>query len=451
MAKSGSRSLAMMAVLATGTDGARIARKKGTSMDTAPAQDCFSKYDGHALLTLNACASAEETVAKLEASGCYILDEPRVYQLGCTDAEVVCSEGAGELEKEGIAKIVSADAGAFWRGESGAAHAFSESGPGVASDFYSDWRDLESMYARMRSAVAASGGAARLEVAGQSLQGRDMYIVRFKGEGYVDGGKRLVLTFNLHAREWITGMAGIYAVEKMVEKVKEDPSYLAGTEVVMMPMANPDGFLHSTIADRMHRKNMKNNSGTRCIGVDLNRNFDAHWNQGGSSNNPCSDTYHGTRGNSEVETEVIAGVMKEAPMTVYIDTHSFTQLVITSPAWTRTRSARHADYRKIGYAIQQGIKSSHGLTFTEGPVAEVLYTASGGSIDYADDRGALGVCLELRPPRFGGGAFAPNRNQILPSAEETFEGILAAIDYAKDPSSAPPPPATPAPSPWFWR
>jgi len=162
-----------------------------------------------------------------------------VQQLGCTEAEVVCGEGAAELEKEGVAKIVTADAGAFWRQSSGVAHAFSESGPGMASDFYSDWRDLESKYARMRAAVAASGGAASLEVAGQSVQGRDMYIVRFRGEGYVDGGKRVFLTFNLHGREWITGMAGIYAVEKMVEKVKEDPSYLAGTEVVMMPMANP--------------------------------------------------------------------------------------------------------------------------------------------------------------------------------------------------------------------
>merc|ERR1719416_311916 len=359
-------------------------------MDTAPAQDCFSKYDGNALLTLNACASAEETVAKLEASGCYILDEPRVYQLGCTDAEVVCREGAGELEKEGIAKIVSADAGAFWRGESGAAHAFSESGPGMASDFYSDWRDLESKYARMRAAVAASGGAASLGVAGQSVQGRDMYIVRFRGEGYVDGGKRVFLTFNLHGREWITGMAGIYAVEKMVERVKEDPSYLAGTEVVMMPMANPDGFVFTTTNNRMHRKNMANVSCSSNPGVDLNRNFDSHWASGGSSSSACSDVYHGPSAMSEVESQVIAGVMKEAPMTVFIDTHSYTQLVISSRGWTRTRDARHGEFRDIGRSIQQAIKNSHGLTFTEGPTAATLYVAAGITIDYATDRGALG-------------------------------------------------------------
>jgi len=430
-------------------EGARISRKKGAIVEKEFAQDCYSPFDKKSLLTLNACSSAEETVSKLEKLECYILDEPRVQQMGCTDAEVVCSEeSAAELEKEGVAKIVTADAGAFWRQSSGVAHAFSESGPGMASDFYSDWRDLESKYARMRAAVADSGGAARLEVAGQSVQGRDMYIVRFRGEGYVDGGKRVFLTFNLHGREWITGMAGIYAVEKMVERVKEDPSYLAGTEVVMMPMANPDGFVFTTTNNRMHRKNMANVSCSSNPGVDLNRNFDSHWASGGSSSSACSDVYHGPSAMSEVESQVIAGVMKEAPMTVFIDTHSYTQLVISSPGWTRTRDARHGEFRDIGRSIQQAIKNSHGLTFTEGPTAATLYVAAGITIDYATDRGALGICLELRPPRYGGGGFAPSNREILPSAEETFAGILAAIDYAKDPSSAPP---TTTSAPWFWR
>jgi len=362
---------------------------------------------------------------------------------------VVCAGDVAALEKAGVASIVSSDAGAFWRGESGVTHAFTE-GLGAASDFYSDWRDLEAQEAHVKAAVDASSKAT-LEVAGKSLQGRNMYIVRLRGRGYSPDKNmtRLVLTFNLHAREWITGMAGVYAVEHILKKAEEDFGYFDGTEVVLMPMANPDGFLYSTTNDRMHRKNMANNAGSSCPGVDLNRNWDAHWNQGGSSSSPCSDLFHGPSANSEPETKVIAKVMEEAPMTVYIDTHSYTELVITSPAWTSSRSARHSDYRKIGGSIQEAIRLTHGKRFTEGPVAEVLYTASGGSIDYADDRGALGICLELRPPRFGGGGFAPNKREILPSAEETYQGILAAIEYAQNPSA--PAPAPPTPAPWFWR
>jgi len=429
-----------LALFATGLEGARISKKRGS-------KDCFSKYDGMTLLKLNACSSVEKTVSQLNDAGCYILDEPNVYHMGCTDAEVVCSGEVAGLEKAGIASIVSSNAGALWRGESGVTHAFHE-GMGVASDFYSDWRDLDTIEAKVRSLVDASTSGATLEVAGKTLQGRDMNIVRLRGPGYSPDKNmtRVFLTFNLHAREWITGMAGVYAVENLLKMAEEDASQFAGTEVVIMAMANPDGFYYSTVSDRMHRKNMADNNGNRCKGADLNRNMDAHWGQGGSSTNPCSDTYMGSGPNSEPESRVIAQVMEEAPLSLYIDTHSYTQLVLTSPAWTTGRSSRHSEYRKVGGSIQAAIRGAHGRQYTEGPVATTLYVASGGTIDYADDRGALGICLELRPPRYGGGGFAPSVSEILPGSEECFQGILAAIRHAQDPDAAPPTTEAPPPS-----
>merc|ERR1719203_2455422 len=68
---------------------------------------------------------------------------------------------------------------------------------------------------------------------------------------------------------------------------------------------------------------------------------------------------------SEPESKVIAKVMEEAPMTVYIDTHSYTELVLTSPAWTRSRSTRHDEYRRIGGSIQAAIRATHGKVFRE--------------------------------------------------------------------------------------
>ena len=39
----------------------------------------------------------------------------------------------------------------------------------------------------------------------------------------------------------------------------------------------------------------------RCMGTDLNRNWGFHWNDGGSSSDPCSQVYHGDGPFSEVE------------------------------------------------------------------------------------------------------------------------------------------------------
>merc|ERR1719277_1927859 len=392
------------------------------------------------LLSLQPCTTeqAGSIFSQLEASGCTILDDEFEYSKNCDDVEVVCSKQmAAELETGHVATVVSPDAGAHWRQTSGPTVAFT-GGASAASTFYSAFRDADAQAAQVEALVQASGGIATLETVGQTLEGRAMKIVRFRGEGYIPGGPRVFVTYNLHAREWLTGMSGVYQVEHLIEKIRQEPNYLAGTEVVLMPMSNPDGFRYSTTTERMHRKNMRVNSGTSCRGVDLNRNWDAFWASGGSSGSACSDTYHGTSAAAEPETNVIAQVMDEAQNTVYIDVHAYSQLIISSYGYTTATNPRSAEYRQLGGLIQSAIRSEGGNTWTEGPIAQVLYSASGSSVDYADKKGALGVCFELRPGRWGGGGFAPPTSSILPGAQESYAGFLAAIDYAKAPDSPPP-------------
>merc|ERR1719384_2495908 len=448
-----SRCLGSLAILASCALGARFARKKDASdvaLESGKAKDCYSVYDGMPLLHLQPCTTeqAGSIFSQLEASGCTVLDDDFEYSKKCDDVEVVCSKQmAAELEKGHVATVVSPDAGAHWRQSSGTTTAFD--GPGAtASNFYSSWQGLDAQLARVESLVASSGGIATIETAGQSLQGRAMKIVRFRGSGYSPGGPRIFVTFNIHAREWITGMSGVYAAENLIEKVRQNPSYLAGTEVVLMPMVNPDGFLHSTTSTRMHRKNMANRCTYSNRGVDLNRNFRSYWNQGGSSSNECSDTYHGPSAASEPKTKVIERVMKESLMTVYIDVHAYSQLIISSWGYTTRNHPRSAEFRQLGGKIQSAIRSVGGNTWREGPIAQVLYAASGSTTDTAADLGALGICFELRPGQGGGsGGFAPPARDILPGARECFAGLSAAFDYAMGSSPTPTPPSPTPPSP----
>merc|ERR1719414_1359420 len=401
------------------------------------------------LLHLEPCTpeQAGSIFSQLEASGCTVLDDDFEYSKNCDDVEVVCSKQmAAELEKGHVATVVSPDAGAHWRQTSGPTVALT-GGLSAASTFYTAYRDADAQAAQVEALVQSSGGIATLETVGRSLEGRNMKIVRFRGEGYVAGGPRVFVTYNIHAREWITGMSGVYQVEHLIERIRQEPSYLAGTEVVLMPMSNPDGFRYSTTSSRMHRKNMRRNSGSSCRGVDLNRNWDAFWASGGSSSSPCSDTYHGPSAASEPETNVIAQVMREAPQTVYIDVHAFSQLVITSYGYTTATNPRNAEYRQLGGLIQSAIRSEGGYTWREGPIAQVLYAASGSTVDYADKLGALGICFELRPASSSGGGFAPPASNILPGARESFAGVMAAIDYAKATAGPSPTPPSPSPSP----
>merc|ERR550525_2090909 len=95
--------------------------------------------------------------------------------------------------------------------------------------------------------------------------------------------------------------------------------------------------------------------------------------------------------------------------------------------------------------MQDAVAAKHGLTYLYGG-NEVLYPASGVCPDYSTSRGAWGYTYELRPSS-GNGGFAPPADQILPTAEECFEGILAAISWSKNPTGPTTPQPTPAPPP----
>lgn len=75
--------------------------------------------------------------------------------------------------------------------------------------------------------------------------------------------------------------------------------------------------------DRMWRKNRKPVG--RCYGVDLNRNFGYEWNTGGSSSDPCSDTYHGGSPMSEAEAKAMESYATGKPWTTYLTFHSYGQ------------------------------------------------------------------------------------------------------------------------------
>jgi len=422
------RPFACFAVNALLVGGARMKSRK---------PDCYSPYDGNPGLTLKVCSNDELQEVLTKAQTCTMLTEnfegmPR--DGSCVDLIMICKKQVqSRLEDDYKVTVLEADAGAFLRSASGVARPFiAPEGDEMTADFYSEWRDFDARDAHVSAAVTASGGAAKEEVVGKTLEGRDMKIVRFTGRGYRPGMPKVVFTFNLHAREWIAGMAGVYAVDQLVQMVKSNPSFLDGMEVVMMPMANPDGFIHSQGLARFHRKNMNRNS-SLCLGTDLNRNYDFEWNQGGSSGIPCMDNYHGREAGGEPETQVIQALLKESKMTVQIDVHAFSQLILSSWGYTTDDHPRRAEFDDLGWKMHSAVEGKHGFEYTYGPTAQTLYAASGTMTDYATSLGALGYCYELRPAGkfLGIFGFAPPASAILPGAEECWAGLLVSIEYAK--------------------
>ena len=69
------------------------------------------------------------------------------------------------------------------------------------------------------------------------------------------------------------------------------------------------------------------NDGNLCIGVDANRNWGFHWNEGGSSDNSCAQDYHGPEAFSEVENRNMRDYLAAIPnLQFYNNVHSYSQV-----------------------------------------------------------------------------------------------------------------------------
>jgi hypothetical protein len=138
---------------------------------------------------------------------------------------------------------------------------------------------------------------------------------------------------------------------------------------------NPDGYEYTHETYRLWRKNRSPARFGSCFGTDLNRNYDFKWLQGGSSINPCSDTYAGQQANSELETQAIINVIngKLGQWDAFLSLHSYGNWWLTS--WGHSASEYPADYEDIVAKAKIGaaaIKAYNGTVFTVGSSASLL-------------------------------------------------------------------------------
>lgn len=178
---------------------------------------------------------------------------------------------------------------------------------------------------------------------------------------------------------------------------------------------------------------MQTNSGSSCIGTDLNRNWDDHWGGGGSSSNPCSDIFRGAGPFSAPETKAVADYLMDVirPQTnlvAAIDFHAYGQLILRPYGWTLPTGGNvpenDAEMRALGDGMRDVIqRAGYNTRYTSEHSAE-LYVAAGGADDWfysaATGRG-IAYTFELRDTgRYG---FVLPASQINPTGEETMAAM----------------------------
>ncbi|XP_064115651.1 carboxypeptidase B-like [Macrobrachium nipponense] len=261
---------------------------------------------------------------------------------------------------------------------------------------------------------------------GKSFENRSLLVAKISGDSdtpkpaiWIDGG--------LHAREWISPATAMYILNQLVEYQWEYEDITGKFDWYIMPLGNPDGYEYTRNHDRLWRKNRAVNPNSRCVGVDLNRNFGYRWRTGGSSLNPCSDIYAGPSAESEPETQAIRDFIMELKdqLKVYVSIHAYSQMWMLPFAGTYGVPENYDDMYEVGKLATDAIRKHDGTDYTLGSVTDLLYIASGGSGDFAYAVAGIPFSYSLELRDLGQYGFILPKEQILPTGIETYEGIRA--------------------------
>jgi len=265
---------------------------------------------------------------------------------------------------------------------------------------------------------------------GTSYEGRAMRALKItSSKARASGAPKVGFWYNslIHAREWITGATVLYMTNQLLEEYGKDPiitNLLDNMEITVLPVFNVDGYVYTWTRDRMWRKTRSPNSGSSCVGTDPNRNWSFHWGEAGTSTNPCSESFCGSRAFSEVEVRMVSQYLGTIPnLKGYIDFHSYSELWMSPWGYTTSLPKDFTKQNDLSRRCVVAIKAVNGITYDYGPIASTIYPASGSSADYTygvlDTVYSYGV--ELRDKGQFGFILPPA--QILPSGKETYEAL----------------------------
>lgn len=299
---------------------------------------------------------------------------------------------------------------------------------GVNADWHDEYHPLAEIHSFIEDlALAYPDLATYVPTIGQSIEGRDIPVIRIKG--VEEPPRTMFLSGCIHAREWVSPAVVQYLTEQLLVGYGNDnetTTILDTFEIVIAPCINPDGYNFSWTDDRLWRKNRRpaSENGGTCAGVDMNRNFDNHWGGVGASANPCAADYRGASKASEPETQIVQNfVMTLKRRSAAIDFHAYGQLILRSFGYTVEPSENEATLKEIGDGMADRIAEVHGSRYTSQRAAE-LYPTTGSTDDWYTEQGGMwGWTIELRDlGRYG---FRLPADQIRPTGEE----IWAAFKY----------------------
>jgi len=204
---------------------------------------------------------------------------------------------------------------------------------------------------------------------------------------------------------------------------------------IIIPIFNIDGYVytHQSTNTRLWRKNRQPNTGSNCVGTDVNRNYAYMWGGAGASADPCSDTFRGARAFSSPEANsehrFLQPLYQAGNLISYIDIHSYGGYFLSSWGYTNNLPPNYQQMLATMTTGVAAIRAVNGNSYLYGPSGRTLYTTSGSTVD---EIFGMGGVVQSYTIECSGNNFTPPISAIRPIGAEVWAGVRSvATDLAK--------------------
>jgi murein tripeptide amidase MpaA len=260
-------------------------------------------------------------------------------------------------------------------------HYFSLGSVGGYYSYQEIMTQLDSMQQRFPNLVSV-----KQALSGTTIEGRQLWYVKISNNPQtVENKPRILYSALTHAREPMGMQQLFYYMYYLLENYQTNPDvkYLVDNlELYFVPCVNPDGYTLNATTDPngggMHRKNCRQ-TGASNYGIDLNRNYGYNWgyDNTGSSPNIEDETYRGTAGFSEAETQAMKAFAENKLFKLVIDYHCYSNVLLYPWGYADLITPDNTTFRAFS-ALMTRMNGFFYGTAMEG----IGYTANGGSFDW---------------------------------------------------------------------
>ncbi|XP_062866876.1 carboxypeptidase O [Trichomycterus rosablanca] len=303
---------------------------------------------------------------------------------------------------------------------------------------YTKYHNMDEISTWMEQTENDHPGIVSSMILGTTYEKRNIKLLKIS-LGSTEQKKIIWMDCGIHAREWIAPAFCQHFVKEILGSYKTDPKVgemLKNLVFHLTPVLNMDGYVYSwkDNTTRLWRKSRSPGSGNcTCNGTDLNRNFYANWGMVGISRNCCSEIYNGQTPLSEPEAQAVTDFLStnRDQMLCYLTIHSYGQLILVPYGHPNISAPNYDELMEVGLAASKAIKKVHGMEYRVGSPPNVLYPNSGSSRDFARLIGIpFSFTFELRDK--GQHGFVLPEEQIQPTCEEAYQGVLSILTYVHD-------------------